>query len=48
MKQQGDKISKMFLFNVRGNEMGAKTLEVSLSGVGTGFRLGRDAWSMVK
>ena len=28
--------------------MGAEMLEVSLFGVGTVLRLGRDAWSMVK
>ena len=46
---RGDKMSKHFLCNIyRKNVMSAQMLGVSLSGVGTVLRLGRDAWSMVK
>ena len=46
-KEEGEKASKK-CFNVsRGrNVLSAQTLEVSLLGVGTVFRLGRDARSM--
>ena len=49
VKRDGDRISKQFLYVVYGKGvMSAQLLEVSLLGVGTVLRFGRDAWSMVK
>ena len=52
---KGDAISKKYLYsevlvcNIWGkNVMSAQMLEVSLLGVGTVLRLGRDAWSTDK
>ena len=48
-KQEWDKINKQFLCSIYGRSvMSAQMLEVSLLGVGTVLRVGRDAWSMVK
>ena len=47
-KQEGDKISKQFYVIYGRTVMSAQMLEVSLLGVGTVLRLGRDAWSMFK
>ena len=45
-KQDGNRISKQFYVIYGKSVTSAQTLEVSLLGVGTVFRLERDAWSM--
>ena len=47
-KQDGDRKSKPFQCNIWKSVMRAQMLEVSSLGLGTVFRLERDAWSMVK
>ena len=51
-QEEGDKIIKKFLMKHTEKQnktnMSAQMLEVSLSGVGTVLRLGRDAWSMIE
>ena len=47
-QEEGDKVSNTFCITRRRNTLSARTLEVSLLGVGTVLRLERDVWSMVK
>ena len=47
-KRSGDRISEHFSCNTRKSVMSAQMLEVSLLGVRTVLRFGRDAWSMIK